>query len=55
MRLVGGSVPTEGRLEAYFNGEWGTVCDNGFTDVEAQVACYGLGFELVAYLRIRLS
>jgi deleted-in-malignant-brain-tumors protein 1 len=45
VRLSGGSSPTEGRLEQYFSGIWGTVCDTGFTNVEAQVACYSLGFD----------
>jgi len=40
VRLVGGPYPyNEGRLEVYYNRSWGTVCDDGFTDVEASVAC----------------
>lgn len=33
-----------GRLEVYTNGQWGTVCDEGFTMVSAQVVCEQLGF-----------
>jgi len=44
VRLVGGSSPREGRLEVQYNGTWGTVCDDGFTDAAARVACYSLGF-----------
>jgi len=43
VRLVGDSG-SRGRLEVYHNGTWGTVCDNGFTDTEAEVVCYMLGY-----------
>jgi len=43
-RLVGGTSSQEGRLELFREYSWGTVCDYGFTDVEAKVVCYSLGF-----------
>lgn len=33
-----------GRLEIYLNGQWGTVCDNGFDFIEADIACSELGY-----------
>jgi len=44
VRLAGGTSPYAGRLEVYHNGDWGTVCDGSFGNVDARVACYSLGF-----------
>lgn len=43
MRLAGGSTFLEGRVELCFNGDWGTVCDDEWTEEEASVVCNQLG------------
>jgi len=43
VRLVGGSS-SRGRLEVFYRGVWGTVCDDGFTNASARVVCYMLGY-----------
>jgi len=44
VRLVGGGGAREGRVEILRDGSRGTVCNNSFTDSEAQVVCAMLGF-----------
>uniref|UniRef100_A0A8D0GGL1 Lysyl oxidase homolog n=1 Tax=Sphenodon punctatus TaxID=8508 RepID=A0A8D0GGL1_SPHPU len=34
----------EGRIEVFYNHEWGTICDDDFTLANAQVLCRHLGF-----------
>ena len=57
VRLVQtGASELEGRLEVYHDETWGTICDDGFSDEAAQIACNALGFGcvLLNFLRARI-
>ena len=44
IRLQGGNYSNEGRVEVYCNGQWGTICDDGFSSTDAQTICKQLGY-----------
>jgi len=54
VRLVGGPNPREGRLEVFYNEQWGTVCDDGFNEAAARVVCNTLGFRCALLILIIL-
>ena len=44
IRLQGGNYSNAGRVEVYCNGQWGTICDDGFGSTEAKLICKQLGY-----------
>ena len=44
IRLQGGTYSNQGRVEVYCNGQWGTICDDGFNSTDATAVCRQLGY-----------
>ena len=44
IRLQGGKYVNQGRVEVYCNGQWGTICDDGFSSNDARTVCKQLGY-----------
>ena len=54
LRLVGGNVPNEGRVEICLNDVWGTVCDDGWSTTDAAVVCRQLGYSTQGQKQYRI-
>ncbi|CAC5424588.1 unnamed protein product [Mytilus coruscus] len=50
LRITEGFAGNQGRLEIYYKGEWGTLCDDQFENVDAEIACRQLGYCLALKL-----
>ena len=48
IRLVGGEDSGEGRLEYFFSGVWGTVCNDEWDLNDTIVACRQLGYNVTS-------
>ena len=44
VRLIGGKNKQEGRVEVFYDGQWGTVCDDEWSLKEATIVCKELGY-----------
>ncbi|XP_070567325.1 scavenger receptor cysteine-rich domain superfamily protein-like [Ptychodera flava] len=53
IELTGGYAYNDGYLRVYLNGQWGEVCSEGFTNIDGNVTCNGLGFPGVSLISFR--
>ena len=55
LRLAGGNIANEGRVEICMNNEWGTVCDDSWETNDATVVCRQLGYLIQGQLYLLQS
>ena len=51
LRLAGGNVENEGRVEVCISNQWGTVCDDAWGTADATVVCRQLGYPTQGKIR----
>ena len=44
VRLIGGTLTHQGRVEIWYNSQWNTVCDDSWSLNDATVVCRQLGY-----------
>ena len=54
LRLVGGSVANEGRVEFCMSNVWGTVCDDSWGSSDATTVCRQLGYSTQGQIVFRV-
>jgi len=52
LRLMGGNIANEGRVEICVNNLWGTVCDDSWGITDATVVCQQLGFSMQGHYQL---
>ena len=55
VRLVGGNTALEGRGEICIDGMWGSICDNMWSQNDANVLCGQLGYAAFGETFITIS
>ena len=53
LRLAGGNIANEGRVEICINNVWGTVCDDSWGTTDASVVCRQLGYSTQGQFLLR--
>ena len=44
LHLAAGTAANEGRVEICYDNQWGTVCDDSWSNIDARVVCRQLGY-----------